>query len=66
MCMSSSKVLNKFVDDCNNAICMAEMLEGGQVQECKDLQKEMESLNNQAETHAVGVKAALKKYAEFK
>ena len=64
--MSSSKALNTFVDECNNAICMAEMLVGEQVAECKSSKAMMENLSGQAETHTMGVKAAQKKFADFK
>ena len=45
---------------------MADMLEGEQVKECKASKSMMEGLSSQAETHTMGVKAAMKKYADFK
>ena len=65
-CSCSRKALGKFIDECNNALCIAEMLVGEQVEECKASQAMLETLSGQAETHTLAVKAALKKYAEFK
>ena len=65
-CACSRKALGKFIDECNNALCMADMLEGEQIKECKASKAMMESLCGQAETHAMGVKAAHEKYSDFK
>ena len=65
-CACSRKALGKFIDECNNALCMADMLEGEQIKECKASKAMMEDLCGQAETHAMGVKAAHKKYSDFK
>ena len=65
-CACSRKALGKFVDECNNALCIAEMLDGEQIEECKASLAMQETLSAQAETHTLGVKAAYKKYAEFK
>ena len=65
-CSCSRKALGKFIDECNNALCIAEMLVGEQVEECKASPAMLETLSGQAETHTLGVKAAFKKYAEFK
>ena len=65
-CACSRKALGKFIDECNNAICMADMLEGKQVKECTASKSMMEGLSSQAETHAMGVKAAHQKYSNFK
>ena len=63
-CACSRKALGEY--ECNNALCMADMLEGEQVKECKASKSMMEGLSSQAETHTMGVKAAMKKYADFK
>ena len=65
-CSCSRKALGKFIDECNNALCIAEMLVGEQVEECKASQAMLETLIGQAETHTLAVKAALKKYEAFK
>ena len=65
-CACSRKALGKFIDECNNALCMADMLEGEQVKECRSSKSMMEGLSSMAETHTMGVKAAMKKYADFK
>ena len=50
----------------NNAVCIADMLVGEEIDECKASKIMLEKLNVQAETHTVGVKSAQKKFADFK
>ena len=43
---------------------MADMLEEKQVDECKEVAKNLKMKNSEAEAHIMGVKVALKKYTK--
>ena len=59
-----AEALQEFINDCVTQTVMADLLEEGQVEECKASAKALKSLNQQADSHIMGAKAAIKRYTK--
>ena len=59
-----AEVLQTFINECVNHTVMADMLEEGQVEECKEMIKLLKGKNAEADAHLIGVKAAVKRYTK--
>ena len=59
-----AEALQEFINECVTQTVMADLLEEGQVEECKASAKALKSNNQQADAHIMGAKAAVKRYTK--
>ena len=59
-----AEALQSFINDCVTNTVMADMLEEGQEDECKASAKALRANNQQADSHIMGAKAAIKRYTK--
>ena len=57
-------MLDKFIKECVDRTCMADILGEGDVEQCKACAAELKELNVSAERHQIAVKAAIKQHAK--
>ena len=58
------EALEQYIRDCMDQTCIADMVDEGAVEDCKNLTKALKSLNEKAEVHKDGAKAAINQHSK--